>query len=84
MSITSNAVPYVFVNLVLCVARWGQNTGGVCFIWTSFGAYGEKMLLICARFVVPQCLETCSVNVFDGMRLGAGRKVKYFQCVCRR
>jgi len=41
--ITSNAVPYAFVNLVLCVARWGQNIVGVCFIWTSVGSWGKML-----------------------------------------
>ena len=41
--ITSKAIPYALVCLVLCVARWGQNTVGVCFIWTSIGSWGKVL-----------------------------------------
>ena len=43
LSVTSKVVHYAFVNLVLCVARWGQNTVGVCFIWTSVGSWGKVL-----------------------------------------
>jgi len=32
LSITSKTVPYAFINLVLCVVRWGTNKVD---IWTS-------------------------------------------------
>ena len=41
--ITSKAVHYAFVNLVLCVARWEQKTVDVCFIWTSVGSWGKVL-----------------------------------------
>jgi len=43
LSITSKTVHYAFVNVVLCVARWRQNTVGVCFICTSVDSW-RKML----------------------------------------
>jgi len=41
--ITPKAVPYAFVNLVLCAAWWGQNTVDVCFIWASDGSWGKML-----------------------------------------
>jgi len=33
-----------------------------------------RVLLVCARPVVTQCLEMCPIKVFDGIRLGGGRQ----------
>jgi len=51
----------------------GQDTVGVGFIRTSVGSL-RKMMLVCARHTVAQCLETYSIKVLDSMRLSGGRK----------
>jgi len=43
LSITLKPVHYAFVNLVLCVARWGKNTMEICSIWTSVGWWGKVL-----------------------------------------
>jgi len=34
----------------------------------------HPLLLFCARLIAAQCLETCSFQVLDSMRLGGGRQ----------
>jgi len=42
LSIISKAVPYALVKLVLYVMGCGQNTVGVCSVWTSVGYHEER------------------------------------------